>query len=163
MWVRAGLLSVLLMQIMVVAGCGGPAPRKFAEEKRVLTPVTGVVKIDGKAIEKVEVSLAPLKDKRDEMIPDEYSFESMGLTDADGKFEIYTSNPNGAKQGAPAGEYVAVFRKPGVTQKRFFRKKLAAADAAFIKKYTNSGVSKVPVKVEEGSAVDLGVIELKSK
>lgn len=76
---RFGRVLVLLLLV----GCGG------SSGTAPLGTVTGVVTMDGKPLEKVEVSFTPVKGR-----------PSAGLTDANGKYDLtYVDNVRGALVG----------------------------------------------------------------
>lgn len=79
-----GMLGCLLL--LASAGCGGGASGpKYVN-------VTGVVTLDGKAIEGATVTFSPKGE----------GSMSMGLTDAEGKFQLKTAT---GKNGAAVGEH----------------------------------------------------------
>src|SRR5437773_4075322 len=85
---RFGLFALGLFAAGLVAGCGGDGPK--------LTPVSGVVKVDGKPYPNAMVSFQPTGGK-DPMNPGK---GSMGITDAQGRFTlVYGGSENGAVVG----------------------------------------------------------------
>ncbi|HEY3963189.1 MAG TPA: hypothetical protein VGM05_01445 [Planctomycetaceae bacterium] len=71
--------------------------------RKPVVPVSGEVRVDGKAVEGVVVTLHP-KGHNDGL----YQYPS-AVTDAEGQFELGTYEE---EDGAPAGEYVAIFVWP---------------------------------------------------
>jgi len=84
-----------LLFAFVLAGCGGPR----------LSPVEGVVLLDGK----------PLADAAVQFIPQSTGRDATGQTDAAGKFVMSTKNP---RDGVHPGAYKVVISPPtGSTDK----------------------------------------------
>lgn len=90
---RAGLLLVVPALLFVAGGCGG-GPR--------MAEVEGVVKLNGKALGKIQVEFWPETDGP----------RSMGVTDADGKFTLTTDD--GKRIGASVGWHKVVLKDIGV-------------------------------------------------
>lgn len=84
-------LSVLLLIIIATAGCGSGSAK--------LIPVTGVVKIDGKPAANIMVVAVPNTLDEELNAP-----TAQALTDANGKFELFTTSKN--LKGAIAGPHL---------------------------------------------------------
>ena len=158
MLVRTGMIAGLLSLCMLLTGCG--AGGSVPKEKRKMTPVTGIVKVDGKPEKGISVSCFRADQVVDKPVPSDFSSESAGVTDTEGKFAITTSAPN---DGVPAGNYVLIFRKLTMSRMGTKKQKLSSPEKSFNDKYGNTAKSTVKLTVEEDKPMDVGVIELKSK
>lgn len=152
------LMVVCVVQTLAIVGCS-PKPREFPKDTRKLTPVTGIVKIDGEPASGISVLLMPEESAQDTVFPRDLSVDSFALTDKDGKFSISTI---GRPEGAPAGKFVMLFRKLQLGDLAP-DPSTADADNAFLEKYSNAARSEHKVTVEEGKPLDLGTIELQSR
>lgn len=123
-----------------VVGCGQSTPPGSPRIKT--TPVSGVVTVDGKPAEGLEVIGLP--DGTGELK------RSVSVNaDKDGKFAFTTYEAN---DGLPKGNYTLTFKweVPGP----------GAPINNIDKKYADSSKSKHTIKVEEGGKLDLGEIKL---
>ncbi len=90
---------------LVALGVGATSLCGCGPKYRV-TPVVGVVKLDGKPLAGVEVRFAP------DMPPDALSFPfSRAVTDGSGHYELLCDNK---ESGAVAGKHIVVVRRPNL-------------------------------------------------
>lgn len=141
-WVLCATIGLVL-----AAGCSkGSKERQFD-----LTPVSGVITLDGKPLADADVGFAYLG------VPPEGFAGSAGRTDAQGRYELQT----GTKKGAVAGQYrVTVSRLAapgGVT--------LNPAEGLDMGQLAASGqvTQTVPVKYTDINSTDLSTTVEKSK
>lgn len=139
-----GPAVLALVAASLLGGCGKK------DDGLVLTPVKGVVVIDGKPQKMVAVRCHPLKKNASQM-------ESIGqaFTEEDGSFTISTKTTG---DGLPAGEYVLTFEWG---QMNYISMQYGGPDK-LNGRYADAEKSTVKFKVEEGKPVDLGRIELKT-
>ncbi len=143
---RLGIsLVVILITLIAAPGCS----QKDSSRIEVI-PVKGEVHVDGKPVAGVQVQFVDVKG----MDP-KFPTSPSALTDQDGRFAI-TSYDVG--DGAPAGDYTATFTWKEVA---IFNQGAERPDK-LRDKYSNPQTSTFKVKVE-GSPVDMGKIELKTK
>lgn len=141
MRVPKGRFLFLVIASFLLPSCGPKEPPRAP----VFGPVTGQVLVDGAPAAGIKVigfSSAPA-DKR--VVPG-------ATTDAEGKFSMYTYEPN---DGMPSGEYTLLFLWQGENFLNPGPDKLHG-------RYADEKKSPVKCKVEEGP-VDLGKIELTTK
>ncbi|MBQ9813667.1 MAG: hypothetical protein IJM54_10210 [Thermoguttaceae bacterium] len=91
------LLSALTCALIAAVGC----PKSGPSGKAKFVPVEGVVTINGEPAAGVQVTFRP------KQVDPRTLEESLGTTDAEGKFTIKT----GEKDGCPEGEYFIGFSK----------------------------------------------------
>lgn len=93
--VRSSVASILALGLLfAVAGCG----KKETGPK--LSPVTGTIKVDGKAAARVLVNFIPVGKTQGE--------GGNGITDASGAYQL---KGRGTNVGVPAGDYKVVCQK----------------------------------------------------
>ncbi len=141
----AAIAPLAIALIVLVQGCGKSKPEV------VLTPITGVVLIDGKPHELVAVRCHPTDGSTDTLRNIGQSF-----TDKQGKFAISAKNKG---DGLPAGEYVLTFEWG---EMNLLSMQYGGPDK-FGGKYSDPKKSQVKFTVAENQPVDLGTIELTSK
>ena len=91
----------MLILSLAAAGCGEGRPS--------MVQATGTVKLDGQPVDKAAIAFQPISDPK---AP--YRRPSNGVTDAGGKFSLWTYQPN---DGIPPGKYkVAVIKQEAVGQ-----------------------------------------------
>lgn len=152
------LMVVCVVETLGLVGCSGK-PHAFPKDTRKLTPVTGIVKIDGQAAAGISVLLMPAASAVDRLYPRDLSVDSCAFTDDSGKFSITTI---GRPEGAPAGSYSVLFRKIPLGDLAP-DPKTAEAEYAFYEKYSNPAKSEHKITVEDDKPVDMGTIELRSR
>lgn len=147
LFVQLRRILCAIIGLALAAGCSkGNKERQFD-----LTPVSGVIMLDGKPLADAEVGFYYLG------APPEGFPGSTGRTDAQGKYELQT----GTKKGAVAGQYrVTVSRlmaPGGVT--------LNAAEGLDMGQLAASGqvIQTVPVKYTDFNSTDLTTTVEKSK
>ncbi len=101
------LLSALTCALIATSGCGESGSSGRAK----FVPVEGVVTINGEPAAGVQVAFCP-KQINPKMLE-----ESLGTTDAEGKFTIKT----GEKDGCPEGDYFVGFSKIEGTEQLLIR------------------------------------------
>jgi hypothetical protein len=89
-------LALALVAAVVATGCGST--------ETPLTPVEGVVNLNGKPLPGVQVEFAPVVEVGSPRLP-----FSKGLTDANGRFTLVCENN---KPGAVVGKHKVVVRQP---------------------------------------------------
>ena len=130
---------------LAVVGCKQPGPQGGARLKTM--PVQGIVHVDGEPAKGVTVTfhVEPGKSKMEN--------NSITVTDENGAFFASTYVD---KDGLPEGEYRLLFKWPQIQIGDKRPDKLKGA-------YNNPQTSEVKLTVEDGTPVDLGVIELFTK
>lgn len=129
----------LVLAVAVISGCGGEPP---------VVPVTGVVRVDGKLLDKVLVNFYPA----DETAKHFGVRHAIGITDAQGRFKLICS---GGVEGIAAGQYKVTFSRPVV------RGQAALTDAnskpeqsgtveSMPKDYTQPQTTPVTVTIDKG-------------
>ncbi len=138
-----GYGAALLVAVLLFGCSRGPR----GGPRLTTSPVTGIVSIDGKPTEMVEVTCRPLSGTS--LI----KYDITAVTNAEGKFTLGTYE---GSDGLPAGTYVLTFKwlEPGLTLKDKFKGK-----------YANPAKSEHEVTVESTpeETTDLGTIELSTK
>ncbi len=139
-----GTAVLALVAASLLTGCGKK------DDGPVLTPVKGIVVIDGKPQKMVAVRCHPLKENASAM-------EGIGqaYTEEDGSFAISTKTTG---DGLPAGEYVLTFEWG---QMNYISMQYGGPDK-LKGRYADAKKSTVKFKVVPGKPVDLGRIELKT-
>lgn len=136
-------IALSILPFALSAGCS----------KQVKTyPVSGEIYVDGKPAEAATIYLIPAGDKADQ------TPRPFGQTDKDGKFTLSTFKE---KDGAPAGEYVAIFQWPEQSGGIFNRSTMDGRDrlgGAYYKKEN----SQIHVTIEK-QPMTLPRFDLKSK
>ena len=158
MKVARALIVLCIVQTLGIVGCGAKT-HQFPKDTRKLTPVTGILKIDGQAASGISILMMPVAFVQDRLYPRDMTVDSRAMTDKDGKFSISTIE---RPDGAPAGSYVLLFRKIPMGDLAP-DPKTAEAEYAFYEKYSNPSKSEHKVTVEDDKPVDLGTIELRSR
>lgn len=154
--------------VLALASTGGCIDRSGPKPKDVKPtfPVTGVVQIDGKPTEGVQLFVFPAENPpAEQMTPTTNVFGvSAAVTEADGKFAFGTYV---AKDGLPAGSYVvSVYWNGGVIppldnlQDR--EPKLSPAATKLNRKYGIPAKSAFKFTVDK-EPVDLKILELSTK
>ncbi|HHM12773.1 MAG TPA: hypothetical protein ENJ16_04415 [Planctomycetaceae bacterium] len=144
---RAAVLARGAMVAVLIAG-GMITGCSKKKDEVVLTPVKGVVIIDGKPREMVAVRCHPT-DKNAKTI----ASIGQAFTDKNGAFQISSISTG---DGLPAGEYVLTFEWG---QMNYLTNQYGGPDK-LKGRYKDPQQSKVKFKVEENKPVDLGRIEL---
>ncbi len=140
-WVRSAVVAALVVGWTM----GGCSKKK---DEVVMTPVKGVVIIDGEPREMVAVRCHPT-DENAGMI----ASIGQAFTDKNGAFTISSISSG---DGLPAGEYVLTFEWG---QMNYLTNQYGGPDK-LNGRYKDPKQSKVKFKVEENKPVDLGRIEL---
>jgi hypothetical protein len=132
--------------VILVIGfvCGACAK---APDRKATYPVTGTIKVDGKAVEQLAVTCHDTKgiDKADPTV-------SAAFTDAEGKFQVSTFK---AGDGVPVGDYVLTFAWGEMNLLT-----MQYSGDKFKGKYADPKTSTHKFTVKEGVPTDLGTIDL---
>lgn len=152
------VVCLVLMPLTSLLGCsGGPPPI----EKKPTTPVVGVIHIDGKPVESVQIFLHDADNPpSDQSTP--FTGSAAATTDAAGKFVFATYE---AGDGLPEGSYVISFFWDAGVPMPFMRDNddppvLSPEADSFNSKYGNPSGSNFRFTVEKDKPVDLGILEL---
>jgi hypothetical protein len=136
-------IALSILAFALSAGCS----------KQVKTyPVSGEIYVDGKPAEAATIYLIPAGDKADQ------TPRPFGQTDKDGKFTLSTFKE---KDGAPAGEYVAIFQWPEQSGGIFNRSSMDGRDRLG-GAYYDKDQSKIHVTIEK-QPTNLPRFDLKTK
>jgi hypothetical protein len=136
-------LALSILAFALSAGCN----------KQIKTyPVSGEIYVDGKPAESATIYLIPSGDMADKMP------RPFGQTDKDGKFTLSTFKE---LDGAPAGEYVAIFQWPEQSGGIFNRSIMDGRDRLG-GAYYNKDTSQIHVTIEK-QPTNLPRFELKTK
>lgn len=100
--------SFLAVACILIAGCGEPLPPDF-EVAEGLHPVAGEVKVRGEIAPEASLRLHPATGPAS-------GPAITAVSDAEGKFQVFTYQPEGKKLGAPAGQYKVTLSWRGVTE-----------------------------------------------
>jgi len=93
---------------ILIAGCGEPLPPDF-EVAEGLYPVSGEVKVRGEIAPEASLRLHPATGAAS-------GPAITAVSDVEGKFQVFTYQPEGKKLGAPAGQYKVTLSWRGVTE-----------------------------------------------
>ncbi len=130
---RAGI-GLLALALLLSSGC----------KKQIKTyPVSGEIFVDGKPAESATIFLIPQGDKTGNMP------RPFGQADAEGKFTLSTFKE---KDGAPAGEYVAIFQWPEQSGGIFNQSRMDGRDRLG-GAYYNKDASQIHVTIGEQPTV----------
>jgi hypothetical protein len=138
--------AVILMLGALCAACSKSGP----QDRKATFPVTGTIKVDGKAIEQLAVTCHDVKG-----IDTANPTVSAALTDKDGKFKISTYQ---AGDGVPVGDYVLTFAWGQMNLLT-----MQYSGDKFNGKYADPKTTPHKFSVKEGVPTDLGTIELTTK
>ncbi len=142
---RSHRLLVAVCMLFLLAGCSG-RPSNWKET----IPVTGVVYVDGKPAEGVQIMFHP-----DGGMDQEQPTETKAMSDKEGKFAASTYELG---DGAPVGSYTLTIEWPKLNtiSMTFDGDQLGG-------RYAKVEKSEWKIDVASGEPVDLGQIDLKSK
>lgn len=140
--------SFLAMACILIAGCGEPLPPEF-EVAEGFHPVSGEVKFRGEIAPEASLRLHPAAGAAS-------GPAIMAVTDAEGKFQVFTYAPEGKKLGAPTGQYKVTVSWQGVTQ-GLTQEKLDALKELMPVKYQKPQTTPVTIEVVAGEN-QVGVI-----
>lgn len=139
-------LTIVATCCLLLCSCG-----KKDESRKETYPVSGVVTVDGQAVDALAVRCTDVNglDKENPTI-------SSAFTDEEGKFEISTYE---SADGMPAGEYVLTFMWG---EWNMISGSYGGPDQ-LKDRYADPKTSEVKFTVKEGEPTELGTIELTTK
>lgn len=155
-WRRFGCLLAVLV-VLSLPSCGGGAKKKaaFKIDKVPVTPIKGVIKVDGNAQRGVQCRLMPQDETKEKWKTRFFT----GTTNEDGEFSVSIYQD---ENGVPAGKYALTFIWPTEVMRRQSRAEIERSDQLH-QRYLSVKPDSKKIVVEDGKAVDLGTIELTTK
>ena len=140
------LMGILSPMLMMVIGCGAPP----IEDYRVfddLVPVKGQVTFKGKPIQDAAIRFHPAGKSTVGGVPPRVA----AVSDAEGRFELFTFRPEGKGQGAPIGDYRVTVSWVGPTA-GLPQEKLDSLKELIPAKYINPRTSPIEVQIAAGQS-----------
>lgn len=140
--------SLLAMACLLITGCGEPLPPDF-EVAEGFHPITGEVRFRDEIAPEASLRLHPIDGAS-------AGPAITAVADAEGKFQVFTIQPEGKMLGAPAGQYKVTVSWVGVTQ-GFTQEKLDSLKELVAVKYQKPQTTPLTIEVVAGEN-EVGVI-----
>ncbi|QDV59367.1 DUF4198 domain-containing protein [Rosistilla oblonga] len=139
-------LRLALCSLPLLVGCG---QQQFPGEQPVF-PIEGVVTVDGKPVENIQIALHPAGD-----LNAEKPFYPQGFTDAEGNVKVSTYADG---DGAPAGDYRVTFvlKEYNLLSRSFTGPNRLSAQ------YADSAKTPITLSVGPDQSNDLGKLDFES-
>lgn len=138
------LMGVFSLMLMMAIGCGAPPIEDYLVFDD-LVPVKGQVLFKGKPIQDASIRLHPAGQSTAGRAPARVA----AVSDAEGRFEVFTFRPEGKGQGAPIGGYRMTVSWVGPTA-GLPQEKLDSLKELIPAKYINPRTSPIEIQIAAG-------------